>query len=272
MLLRSSRTTLDLHPTKLARGKSSQLFTGQNLKQGSCFILLASFALSATVIFVFRTVRATGSTYYSQGNLPPNLISSWNTLRAGGGSTPPNFTSGDIFVIQGTGNGATTPHSMTTNAPWTVSGSGAEVQVENGAALSVANGTTVDRLTILSGGSTTVTGSVTLTVNNGNGAGADLSVAGTLSCTNPSSNFAYGSGATGQFLSGGKFVFGRNGGGVLVVPIATWDSNSTLEITGVISSLPSNLNQAFGNFTWNCANQTANLNLSGNPSTISGNF
>ena len=33
-------------------------------------------------------------------------------------------------------------------------------------------------------------------------------------------------------------------------------SNSNCLITGVVATLPTNLGQAFGNFTWNCPGQT----------------
>lgn len=72
--------------------------------------------------------RAAGVTYYSQGSLAPNLTASWNTIRAGGGTAPANFASRDIFVIQ---NG----HTMTANAAWAVSGTGAKIEIESGGVL-----------------------------------------------------------------------------------------------------------------------------------------
>ncbi len=44
---------------------------------------------------------------------------------------------------------------------------------------------------------------------------------------------------------------------------ATWNPNSTCQFTGVTNALPVNLNQTFGNFTWNCASQTATLGIAG---------
>jgi len=227
--------------------------------------------LAAAFCVLIFDATAFGTTYFSQTSGAPNTQANWNTNRAGGGTSPANFTAGDIFVIQGTGNGGTTPHSMTTTATWTVSGTGAEVQVENGASLATANTTTVQRLTILSGGTASVTGGVTLTVNDGNAGGVDLSVAGTLSLSNASAAFAYGGAATGQFLSGGKFTLARNGGGGGVVPTATWDANSTCEITGITSTVPPGLGQSFGNVTWNCSGQTVNSAI-GNALTTQGDL
>jgi hypothetical protein len=67
-------------------------------------------------------------TYYSQGNLAPDLTSSWNTVRGGGGASPSNFTTGEVFVIQ---NG----HNMTTSGSWSVSGVGNKIQIESGGTL-----------------------------------------------------------------------------------------------------------------------------------------
>ncbi|HCV42143.1 MAG TPA: hypothetical protein DGH68_01570, partial [Bacteroidetes bacterium] len=67
-------------------------------------------------------------TYYSQGNLPPDILSSWNSERGGSGSPPANFTSGVPFVVQG-------GDSMTTTSTWSISGSGSALQIESGGTL-----------------------------------------------------------------------------------------------------------------------------------------
>src|SRR5437016_165030 len=72
------------------------------------------------------------TTYYSQGSLNPALTASWNTVHAGGGSSPANFTAGDIFVIQNA-------HSMATASAWTVSGVGATILIESGGILTANN-------------------------------------------------------------------------------------------------------------------------------------
>jgi hypothetical protein len=73
------------------------------------------------------------------------------------------------------------------------------------------------------------------------------------------------------FNNGSTYEHARNGG---AIPTATWNSNSTCLISGVISTIPtvSSFNQAFGNFIWNCAGQTGNLSLAGNLNTINGNM
>ena len=90
-------------------------------------LFAATLAVLALIGLPVARVYA-GATYYSQGSLAPNQLSSWSTLNEGGGSAPANFTSGDVFVIQ---NG----HSMTTSAAWSLSGTGSKLWIENGGAL-----------------------------------------------------------------------------------------------------------------------------------------
>jgi CSLREA domain-containing protein len=67
--------------------------------------------------------------YYSQTSGDPTVLANWNSVRAGGGSNPANFTTaGQTFAIQ---NG----NNMTANAVWTVSGSGTILQIETGGTL-----------------------------------------------------------------------------------------------------------------------------------------
>ena len=99
-------------------------------------LLAAVLAVLALVGLPAAHVYATGITYYSQGNLAPNLTTSWGTIREGGGSAPAGFTGGDVFVIQ---NG----HSMTTSATWSISGTGSKLWIENGGALTATSAVTL---------------------------------------------------------------------------------------------------------------------------------
>jgi hypothetical protein len=84
--------------------------------------------------------------YYSQSSSDPADSANWNTAPGGGGTTPANFTSGDTFVI-------TNGYTMTASAtPWTVSGNGAKVVVENGGTLAANNVVTVPTLQVKGGG------------------------------------------------------------------------------------------------------------------------
>ncbi len=92
------------------------------MKEVRLFVLV-SLLLSLSVVSILNATN-----YYSQGNLAPNLTSSWNTNPGGGGSTPANFFSGDTFIIQ-------SGHYMTTTAMWNVIPGGSMVEISNGGTL-----------------------------------------------------------------------------------------------------------------------------------------
>ena len=97
--------------------------------------------------FIYVRGRAAAATFYSQGSLPPELFTSWSTQRGGGGAQPTSFTDGDTFVIQNT-------HSMSTLSPlgWTVSGTGATVEIESGGILTANAIVSVPNFTVDDGG------------------------------------------------------------------------------------------------------------------------
>jgi len=67
---------------------------------------------------------------------------------------------------------------------------------------------------------------------------------------------------------GGIYRHNINGG---TIPIMTWDSGSTLEITGVTSTLPT-ASGTYQNVVWNSIVQNTNLIFEGNFNTINGNL
>jgi len=214
------------------------------------------------VLFVIVALQAVlwgQNTYFSQGSVAPDVTTNWNSQRNGSGSPPADFVSGDIFVIQNT-------HSMTTGAPWTVSGANAAIQIESGGTLTLANNVVTQQLAVLSGGTAVLNSGDTLTVNDGNAGGADLQVSGTLTLA---SAVIYGTGATGSVLSGGKYQHNKNAG---TIPAFTWNTGSTCEVIGVTATAPGGLGQSFYNFTWNCASQSTATGLAGALQTINGDF
>ena len=91
-----------------------------------------------------------GATYYSRGNLAPNLTTSWAVNTDGSGSQPANFTTaGDIFIVQD-------GHSMTMDANWAVTGN---VVINNGGTL------TSGAYTLTISGTTTVGGGTSGALN-----------------------------------------------------------------------------------------------------------
>lgn len=65
------------------------------------------------MLLLHVSINSNAATYYSTagGTLNPNTLTFWKTARNGTGASPANFTSGDIFVVQGSGNGGSTSAS-----------------------------------------------------------------------------------------------------------------------------------------------------------------
>jgi hypothetical protein len=80
--------------------------------------------------------------YYSNGNNPVNLTTSWWTNTNGTGSNPSDFTSGDIFIVQ-------SGHNMTTTNTWSVNGIDSKVQISNNASITETNNITLSANTTL---------------------------------------------------------------------------------------------------------------------------
>jgi hypothetical protein len=134
--------------------------------------------------------------------------------------------------------------------------------------VSIAANVTVDQVTVETGGQIIVSSGNTLTINNGNG--VDLNVFGTLQTNSTSGTGGFTNNGQIAIGNGGTFIYNINS--IDAIPTATWDASSTCLITGTTNSVPGGLNQSFGNFTWNCASQSATIVLVGNLTSISGNF
>lgn len=116
-------TTLSASPLTLTGFASITAATYNNT------ITVSTATCSSTATAFTINVRAP-ITYYSKGSLDANLTTSWTDTRSNATSNnPPDFVSGDIFVIE---NG----DLMTTSATWTVSGgTGNKIQIESGGRL-----------------------------------------------------------------------------------------------------------------------------------------
>ena len=190
--------------------------------------------------FVFAILLSNvgfAATYYSQLTGDPTNLANWNTNRLGGGTSPSNFTtSGDIFIIQGTGNGGTSPHTMTMGSAWSPT---VQVVVEAGATLNTS-------------------GSL-LTVGNG-AAAIDLDVFGTF-VQNATPTFT----GAAKFEAGSTYQMAMNGG---TVRPATFDPASTVLISGTTTTAPTITAQTYGNMTVNAP--SLSVSLSPSTSTIAG--
>ncbi len=195
------------------------------------------FLLAAALLFLSR-MELRAETYYSQGDLPANVPSSWNTSISGGGSAPTGFAGEHIWIVRYGNN-------MAVSANWTVG--------EGGPAIVIIDGS----LTIYSDYLVTVTGTVAVNgalVNRGSYLAASAVT------------------ATGGITVSGLYEHATDGG---YLPSATWAQGSTCLISGWLGS-PSldnaSFDQQFFNFTWNCYNQTSNVSFNGHVTSVAGAF
>ncbi len=139
---------------------------------------------------------------------------------------------------------------------------GADLTIGAGISLTLGSGTAGNPTSAAIDGTLIVESGRTLDADNAN-------VLTTVGGIIQNSGWVYGHAARLSFAAGSAYIHARNGGGI---PRASWDSNSTCSVEGFVNSVVSDLNQTFGNFTWNSPLQTSNFNFSGGLSTVKGNF
>jgi hypothetical protein len=119
-----------------------------------------------------------------------------------------------------------------------------------------------DQMTVNAGGTLTINAGQTFTI--ANGTGTDLSINGTLNNSGVITTTG-----TLEFNNASTYNHSQNGGNI---PTATWNTGATCEITGIVNTSPSGLNQSFYDFEWNCSSQNTPIQLSGLLTTITNNF
>jgi hypothetical protein len=165
----------------------------------------------------------------------------WNNSATWDCNCVPDFTRGTITISSNTI--VTVPSGFTADADQMVVQANAQLIISGGGSLVVRDGSGVD-LQINSGGVVTVNGI--------------LENRGDISLNN-----------INNLIVNGKFLHNRNGG---LIPQATWNTGSTLEITGITRTVPSGLNQAFYNFIWNAPSQTSDIYFNGNLTQVTNDF
>lgn len=138
------------------------------------------------------------------------------------------------------------------------------ITILEGHIVTVTAADSADQVTVEAGGILEIPDGGVLNVKNG--LGVDLAADGTV---RNSGNLSVADGATLSFANEAVYEHAQDGG---AIPSASWNANSTCLITGVTGKAPSNGNQDFHNVTWNCPDQTANLNMKWNGNTIGGDI
>lgn len=144
------------------------------------------------------------------------------------------------------------------------------ITIQNGHSITVttnlSGGTNgIDQLVIQPTGRIDVNTGGTLEIRNATAPG--MTASGILSVNG--GTFTTNGGPTITFVNGSRYIHNQNAG---TIPTATFGATSTVEITGTTTTVPTGLGQTFGNFVWNSSGQTANINLAGDPTTVSSDF
>ncbi len=211
------------------------------------------------------TARSNQPTYYrSTGSTAWNTLSTWEV------SSDPNFLSPAPV--------AATVLPVATNSDG--------ILIKTGDNVSVTASISIDDLTVA--GTLTVNAAQTLTILNGTAA-TDMTVSGSIvnngtltlntassvcqingTITNNTGGTVNGTAASLLFGAGSIYNHALNGG---VVPTATWNANSLLNITGVVGTAPTGFTtQTFGKLTWNSTGQNATLSMAAATMTCNGDF
>lgn len=226
----------------------------------------------------------------------------WNQAGGGNWATATNWTpsrttpaTNDILVINNGGTktitnvltqtigrlliGGSTNVTLTPNGAartLTLSNAGSALEVQSGSSLALIgqSGGGSRSLTVrFTGASNTALIAGTLSANiTSNDPGifntANCAVAVTGSLVNNGGTIS-STAVTLTMASGGQYRHTINGG---TIPAASWAAGSLCRVTGSTSSVPGGLNQAFADFTWDCAAQSANLTLNGQLTMVNGNL
>lgn len=174
------------------------------------------------------------------------------------------------------------------------------IQIRAGHTVTVIANVTADQILVDASGILSVSTN-TLTINNG--AGTDMTINGNLEVA---STLAFAAGSTmddnllatlkstGTITTAGSNILNVNGrfkreGGTMpttsiwninfggtfehamnagALPLATWKTGSTCEVTGVTNAVPTNMIQTFKSFNWNCASQSTFLDFAANLENI----
>jgi hypothetical protein len=247
-----------------------------------------------------HTRMSFSSTAEFTGRVKPGEIYTWNQTGTADYTEPTNWTptrttplNNDVLQFN---NGATTTAtnvpteaiaqllitnntnvSLTSAIASTISitnGNGADLQVSTGSSINIAssNGLTIqftNTCIVDLSGTLSITGSNSNTFNTAN---SITTVTGTIN------NSGVVIGSTASLLFNASSTYNHNytiAAGA--IPLATWNAASNTNITsyttgGGVNFSPSNLNQLFGNFSWNCPLQSNDAQLNGALTSIAGNL
>lgn len=241
-------------------------------------------ALIVTITGLLFTSAVSAQTNTWDGSSSNN----WNTAANWSLNAVPTAAHDVVININATINVDVSPtiNSLTVsgNATVTLASSGASrtITVDNNGS-NIASGSTLTikgsagagtrsmTLAFAAGGTRTISIAGTLIVSSTddlgiyNATNSATTVTGTL---NGSGGTITSTASNLTISSGGTYQHAQNGG---TIPTATWNAASTVNVTGITSTVPGGLNgQTFGNFIWN-SNQSGTISLEAS-FTVAGNM
>ncbi|MBS7788263.1 hypothetical protein KIH23_13225, partial [Flavobacterium sp. CYK-55] len=307
-------TTTSVASTSSATTGTAYNSVQSSLSPGTTYYYKVQAIVEAAVSAGLTGSQATtaGATYYWVGvsGSTWGLASNWNTNPAGGGSTRSTVATTDVLIVDGAGTtpggsliishdvasptigqfkvtsntNLTLQSSATTTRTTTISGGGGDdLVVEAGSTLNLSNATNAAAFafsgtanTGLIAGTYNASGSTANVITTTGGTGTLVTVTGTVNNNIVgSSGCMTGSTATLAFAAGSNYSHGSftttNG----FIPLATWDTTSTVTITGgTTSTAITNPTQSFGNFVYNSTTSTATMSVwtSGTTAVVKGNL
>ncbi len=189
----------------------------------------------------------------------------------GATTTVTGVTTQTIGQLKISANTNVTLQASTTAKTLSISGGGGDdLDIAAGSTLQLNSATAVTLNFSGSGHAGNIAGTLSLLGSATNVFNAGNSVTTISGTVNYTSGTITSSAATLQFAGGGIF---NNIGTTGAIPTATWNAASNVNITGLTGATSiSGAGQTFGNFTWNCASQSASVNLSGTALTAAGTF
>ncbi|MFN0188987.1 MAG: T9SS type A sorting domain-containing protein [Bacteroidia bacterium] len=219
-----------------SQSQRTNLTTRLSQKQKIIFGTVISTMLIVLIVLVYQTFQSTKANAAVNGDYRSKTTGNWSATSTW------EMYNGTAWV-----NAVSTPTSANN-----------VITILNGHTVTVTANVSIDQVIIETGGTINVNSTRTVTINNGTG--TDLINEGTI---NNSGTINLSASATLNHEATGIYKHAQNGGSI---PTATWNQNSTCEIKGTTITIPSNLGQNFGNFTWNATSQISNLGLNTNMS------
>jgi hypothetical protein len=247
------------------------------LQPKQLLFLLVAFLIT-TISWSQTTYTWTGpnnGSWATAGNWSParGVPAANDILRFNDGTTKtitavPTQTIGRLFI---TNNTSVTLNAAAANRTVTIGNiAGDDLTIDAGSTLTIGTGNFFT-ISVTTNATASISGTLIVTA----GRIYATNTAGTVTTVNATGSIQ-NSGSVNStsiarlfFLSGAGYNHTQDGG---TIPTATWNAASTSTITGITGTVPAGLNQSFGNFTWNCAAQSAALDLSNDLTTINGSF